>query len=77
MTQWTPIDDRDNPAPRDGTLILIGNYNHQREWCADVWAGQAIYEAIENHRTGKYSRAPHLEWVPTHWMPLPPPPEQE
>ena len=24
MTPWSPIDDPDNPAPRDGTWIVIG-----------------------------------------------------
>lgn len=60
--EWQPIE----TAPRDGTPILVAVeggrfYADKAEWTASGWA-----YPCHNH-------GPEIS--PTHWMPLPPPPE--
>lgn len=57
---WQPIE----TAPRDGTICLVAEpsgFVHLAQWCAD---GYWRYRVTD----------PDLQWKPTHWMPLPPPP---
>jgi len=64
--QWLPID----TAPKDGTPILIGiegaEYHASKAWWDDEKALWLI-----NERPCVY-----IPLQPTHWMPLPTPPEQ-
>lgn len=67
--QWQPIES----APKDGTfimLIMAGNNPHSNEpyipailrWLSDRWGDDDTDEDWSN-------------WKPTHWMPLPQPPQ--
>lgn len=65
MTGWQPIE----TAPKDGTSVLV------------FWSSDACMAVMwkELDRDGKYAwfgvveRQPDDD-LPTHWMPLPPPP---
>jgi hypothetical protein len=66
---WQPIE----TAPKDGTAILLWPYNP-----GDAYGGYALKEVALGYYT------PDEEWFnpeqrcpfePTHWMPLPEPPE--
>jgi hypothetical protein len=50
-------------APNEGELIIVGWHNFRGQWIAEVWAPA-------------YLRSPRRIADPTHWQPLPPPPEQ-
>jgi len=64
MSKWRPIE----TAPRDGSWFL--------GWC-DSWAAPfAVYSHKGRYR-GYDGRAIHQDFAPTHWMPLPDPPESE
>ena len=65
--EWQPI----SSAPKDGTQVLlwqkgegqfIGEYTFNQWWTDAEWAND-----IEGHFLPRCS--------PTHWQPLPPPPE--
>lgn len=57
-----------NPAPKDGTLILAVDRNGWREmWWMTNGTDYADYWQDQ------FDSEPE----PTHWMPLPPPPEKE
>ncbi len=65
---WTPIDDKDNPAPRDGTVMLFVN---------DDWITTGYWN---KYRNDWCENGPHYppyppDEQPTHYMPLPEPPE--
>ena len=62
MSQWQPID----TAPKDGTHILA--YQPGPFDCCTVihWYGGAWSVVVVSYYD--------VEWAPTHWMPLPPPP---
>lgn len=69
--KWLPIE----TAPRDGTLYLTieGPYmwveNHPKGHYAGVWSW--------NELRGQWRGHAHADdRFPTHWMPLPPPPEK-
>lgn len=71
MSKWQPIE----TAPRDGRQVLLSGSWDGRAW---VWQGWFDHEdergwfAAGSHWTDAYDGS--LEH-PTHWMPLPPPPE--
>lgn len=73
MSEWQPIE----TAPKDGSLVLLSNKN-------GVWAGKytPVYSSgfvpknkwssyLLNHDHFKAKK----DITPTHWMPLPKPPE--
>ena len=73
--KWQPIE----TAPRDGTRVMLGN-------AAGVWVADWIpvyrtgyrpddpwHSALLNH---DHIRESARYEAPTHWMPLPPPPDQ-
>ena len=73
MTEWQPIE----TAPEDGTYILLGNRH-------GTWVGKYLDRYISGYRPSNpwhsmmlncrhMGRFPSV--VPTHWMPLPEPPE--
>lgn len=70
MSAWQPIES----VPKDGTKVLLGRFVKEcqcgRSSFIEVdWyrqQGEASYTGF-----GRFS----LHWPPTHWMPLPPPPE--
>lgn len=67
MTDWKPIE----TAPKDGAwLLLFGRHSRHAvnamivcRWCGDCWESS-------DDGYGAYI-------LPTHWMPLPPPPKKE
>jgi hypothetical protein len=74
MSEWKPIES----APKDGTLILlycpddepcivVGNYYRDEEMDGEWWlyADELLTDACPEGAK------------PTHWMPLPPPPDRE
>ena len=59
MTDWQPIE----TAPKDGTDVL-------------VWCGGAMFIAYMEVGRWFFDRTDHsVKPLPTHWMPLPAPPE--
>ena len=59
MTEWQPIE----TAPKDGTDVL-------------VWCGGAMFIACMDVGRWFFDRTDHsVKPIPTHWMPLPKPPE--
>lgn len=62
---WQPIE----TAPKDGTQIL--GYTVWPALTAVRWAQESFYYG----RPGWEDEFSNVEWQPTHWMPLPPPPE--
>jgi len=72
MSKWQPIES----APRDGTRILVwGRLDGE---CEDGPHPLPAYCDAADEDGGTRWLAQGLETVeyPTHWMPLPPPPEQ-
>ncbi len=73
MSQWMPIES----APMDGTLIILGNRHGSwmGKWSPFYQSGAKAenpwFSMMLNH-----DHLPRMSGlVPTHWMPLPPPPE--
>lgn len=69
---WIPIDDKERPAPRDGTRFLaFGDGRAQIVYWYDEW--------FAKNTPGWWQRADSYtsrNLAPTHWQPLPPPPEE-
>lgn len=63
MSEWQPIE----TAPKDGTEIVGHDAKTGTSHVTCVWRG-GWYDPDDHY----YSEAP--EFIPTHWMPLPPPP---
>ena len=59
---WQPIE----TAPKGGENILIGTY-----------IGHRFYAQSSFHIVGTTWTSWPLSWGPTHWMPLPEPPEEK
>lgn len=63
MSEWKPIES----APKDGTMVLLGNAVH-------AWRTAGGWR--EAHQDWWDSRDEEgCEFPPTHWMPLPDPPQ--
>ena len=69
MTAWRTIDS----APKDGTAVLLYGQREGETPFVGVfaYAGWGEKEWVENTTGLEACRAPH---EPTHWMPLPDPP---
>jgi|688.fasta_scaffold26788_7 hypothetical protein len=68
-SQWQPIE----TAPKDGLAVLLWPYQP-----GDVFAGRAMEEVVLGYRTMDeewYNPEQRETFEPTHWMPLPEPPE--
>jgi hypothetical protein len=72
VSDWKPIES----APKDGTMILClyaGDYGHRRYslryWSTGDWPSSGRREGWCDHHRQLRSTDP------THWMPLPAPPE--
>ena len=83
MTDWQPIE----TAPKDGTAVLLcwarSADGAPIDWRQDPeTAGVFVQVASWWAGDGEWIvycsmvRDPSLHFEPTHWMPLPPPPEQ-
>lgn len=75
--EWQPIE----TAPKDGTEVLIAGGTYSDGWNTEIpFRGVSIaywYRCHDAHWRGDDLQA-HDEWrehKPTHWMPLPPPPQ--
>jgi hypothetical protein len=65
VSEWQPIE----TAPKDGTRILIFG-------ARECYGGDYISLAYWDHWwRGDYDEPVYVD-EPTHWMPLPPPPQQ-
>ena len=69
MTEWQPIE----TAPKDGTKVLLGRFSgtgtdHDGRVRVD-W-----YRQLGDSYIG-WGDFNMRYWPPTHWMPIPPPPE--
>lgn len=61
--QWQSIE----TAPRDGTRLLL--------WEREGFAFCGFYYPTQAEWVANIAGV-SLDWTPTHWMPLPPPPQQ-
>lgn len=66
---WQPIE----TAPRDGTGIIYFQRVDEKLW----WIGTATYADGHFRATDFFSKDDDPLIAPTHWMPLPEPPESE
>ena len=64
MSEWKPIE----TAPYDQRAVLAA---HSKSGIIAV----AWRNAVGSDRYGRYGEHDGRYWKPTHWMPLPPPPE--
>ena len=76
LSAWQPI----SSAPKDGTRIMVYACAHNRHWFGsgyyfkgvpgdgEGWIAHSFYTAPENDSSGSFQ--------PTHWMPLPAPPQE-
>lgn len=75
MTDWQPIES----APKDGTIILIakGRYVFAAYWsqCPMATGGSAEYPWVFLDETNGVNGYIGDENGPSHWQPLPKPPE--
>lgn len=83
MSEWRPIE----TAPRDGASVILGcNYDrHGKQRVTVAWWDDGVAAGV----FGRWVEAKHFDdyeddWIPhycefrpSHWMPLPAPPEQE
>jgi hypothetical protein len=70
MTEWQPIE----TAPKDGLAVLLWPY---QPWA--VLRGHAMEEVVLGYRTMDdkwYNPEQRETFEPTHWMPLPEPPQE-
>ena len=85
LNEWQPIE----TAPRDGTYILMRSANFRPavvswetfeyrdspladlppRWCEDI----ETFGCADDYELAEYLKS--VTWEPTHWMPLPKPPE--
>lgn len=62
---WHRIDDPENPAPKDGTIIIVpGGIAH---WYGGEWRSLTAMDYPGRK----------IEWQVKHWMRFPNPPEKE
>lgn len=76
MSSWQPIE----TAPTDGTPVLGWNaeYGARETRSVTYTPGSPGFEAGRTDRWWRWSEPKNswlMAWDPTHWMPLPPPPE--
>ena len=69
---WQPIE----TAPKDGTVIDIWTtteWDHIPQRFTSCWWWKP------GHESAQWRGIPHdpMNWVPTHWMPLPEPPQEK
>ncbi len=64
---WQPIE----TAPKDGTEILAARQPRQFDW----WIMDVVSYAWEDENGHWWQHDGNRAWQPTHWMPLPSPPE--
>lgn len=64
ISHWRPIGE----APKDGTRIIVASDEYGSVWC-DVW-----WEVRPRAGARWTSFVGPLRFQPTHWMPLPAPP---
>lgn len=77
MSDWRPIE----TAPRDGTRVLVSfgaRGVHAVAWEEPAHSGFEIW-CVDDGKHGPYALRGYLDagpTAPTHWMPLPPPPQE-
>lgn len=65
---WQPI----ATAPRNGDIFLA----YRRGEIRDSWAMQREDGVVWNFGGSSFHERWHADQVPTHWMPMPPPPKR-
>lgn len=79
--QWMPIE----TAPKDGTAVLVGYYDHTGQWQSvrAVWVEEGALECMDSGELSiaGWREEPRIsdtlyltDETPTHWMPMPEPP---
>ena len=72
MSGWKPIE----TAPKDGTVILVGVWGFGPDIASASWNGKFWDMEIYGYEYCGYEYCGDPEFSdPTHWMPLPSPPE--
>lgn len=71
MTIWHRIDDPDNPPPRDTGVIVYLPQKRPRKWTGDQVTWGVLIDGL--YWVGGDLRK--FDTDPTHWSPLPQPPE--
>lgn len=72
VTTWQPIE----TAPKDGTEILLGRFvdkcqfGHNNTVAVDYW-----HDVTRKDKFNGFGQFNPTYWPPTHWMPIPAPPE--
>lgn len=74
MSEWQPIE----TAPQDGTDILLGYFNEPAYEGASIGYSceVAFWHAGHNKWCGRVLLNAEGPFAPTHWMPLPLPPDR-
>lgn len=73
MADWQPIES----APKDGTKILVGRFVEKcphganGRMAVDYW-----HNSGQKYGFTGFARFNNSYWPATHWMPLPPPPQE-
>lgn len=71
--EWQPIE----TAPKDGTPIIVGNSAGPwvARYCAVFQSGYRPENPWQCMMLNRWHMPRHASSVPTHWMPLPEPPD--
>ena len=74
---WHLIDDPDNQPPKDGTEFQAWLVNDDGEHIG--WEPRCMFDAKGRFCThaGEGEFLPEFWFHPSHWMPLPPPPDTQ
>ncbi len=76
MSGWQPIE----TAPRDRTHVLLGTVG-DRDMSVAYWDGKTWQGAVNGFDAVRYMSDFGTDYLehecPTHWVPLPPPPQAE
>lgn len=70
--EWQPIE----TAPKDGTVVMLWVKNWRKTIPVMIgWYGKITFENPAGW-VGEHCKVNHID-QPTHWMPLPPPPNSK
>ena len=76
MSKWQPIE----TAPKDGSKVLLWD-SDERKYGVSAWLSQErehwdqVNATTRKRRVEVWGYWPDIDFCPTHWMPLPEPPQ--
>lgn len=76
MDDWRDIE----TAPRDGTFFIAARFVKGCRYARYGYAAVDRWHGVEINRNDRYEGLGHFNktyWPATHWIPLPPAPEQK